>query len=98
MNKIWHIKQLFGTPLPLLGALLSVVLIAGCGSSGESSKIGVGEENPNAAAEAAKQESSASATASAATASANTIKTPTSGPLSKSRQSRRPQGRHPPPS
>jgi peptidylprolyl isomerase len=78
-----RIKAPLNTAPTLLGALLSAVLIAGCGAS-ESSKITVGQENPNAAAEAAKEEAAASAsgTTSAATASASTVKTPTSGPLS----------------
>jgi FKBP-type peptidyl-prolyl cis-trans isomerase len=51
----------------------TAVLVAGCGSSGSSSTIGVGQENPNAATEIAK-----SATSSTST----TGTTPTSGPLS----------------
>jgi peptidylprolyl isomerase len=56
-----------------LAALATAVLVAGCGSSANSSSIGVGQENPNAAAEIAKSSTSSTAT---------TGTTPTSGPLS----------------
>jgi peptidylprolyl isomerase len=67
-----------------LSALAIAALLAGCGSSGSSSSIGVGQENPNASAEVAKHESSltSSATSSAAQ-TPTTAQTPTSGPLSK---------------
>ncbi len=60
-------------PGAALAAFAAVVLVAGCGSSGSSSTIGVGQENTNAATEIAK--SSTSSTAATGT-------TPTSGPLS----------------
>ncbi len=53
--------------------LATTALVAGCGSSGNSSSIGVGQENTNAAAEIAKSSTSSTAT---------TGTTPTSGPLS----------------
>jgi peptidylprolyl isomerase len=54
--------------------LATTALVAGCGSSGNSSSIGVGQENPNAATEIAKSSSTSS--------TATTGTTPTSGPLS----------------
>lgn len=59
--------------IPALAALATAALLAGCGSSGSSSTIGVGQENPNASAEVAKSSTSSTAT---------TGTTPTSGPLS----------------
>jgi peptidylprolyl isomerase len=58
-----------------LATLASAILIAGCGSSGSSSTIGVGSENKG---DEALAKSTAGATSTTATA-----KTPTSGPLSK---------------
>jgi peptidylprolyl isomerase len=60
-----------------LATLASAILIAGCGSSGSSSTIGVGSENKG---DEALAKSTAGATSTTATA---TAKTPTSGPLSK---------------
>lgn len=78
--------------LPGLGALfLSATLAAGCGSSSsDGSTIGVGKENPNAAAEAEKATAS---TKSAATVTTGT--TPTSGPLSKQPNVTPPKGSPP---
>jgi FKBP-type peptidyl-prolyl cis-trans isomerase len=60
------------------GALAaSAVLAAGCGSSGSSSSIGVGKENPNAASEAARSVGTSSSAGAETTGT-----TPTSGPLS----------------
>jgi peptidylprolyl isomerase len=72
-----HPRILASLPAALGALAASAVLAAGCGSSGKSSSIGVGQENPNAAAEAAK---AAGATASSGTET--TATTPTSGPLS----------------
>jgi peptidylprolyl isomerase len=58
-----------------LAALASVILIAGCGSSGSSSTITVGNQNP--ADNALIKSSSTGSTGATGTA------TPTSGPLSK---------------
>jgi peptidylprolyl isomerase len=58
-----------------LAMLLATVLIAGCGSSGSSSSIGVGNENTTDNALIKESASSTSTSASP--------KTPTSGPLSK---------------
>jgi peptidylprolyl isomerase len=67
-----------------LAALAAAGAIAGCGSSSSSKEIAPGNENPNATAEAAKQEASESeSTTASATPSAATVKTPTTGPLSK---------------
>jgi peptidylprolyl isomerase len=63
-----------------LATLATAILIAGCGSSGSSSTIGVGSENK--AEEKALLKSSSSAT-STPTTPTTTAKTPTSGPLSK---------------
>ena len=65
-----------GIGLATLGA---AVLIAGCGSSGSSSTIGVGNENKG---DSALAKSSAPAASTPTTPTA-TAKTPTSGPLSK---------------
>jgi peptidylprolyl isomerase len=67
-----------------LAILAAAGAIAGCGSSSSSKEIAPGNENPNATAEAAKQEASESkSSTTTATPSAATVKTPTTGPLSK---------------
>jgi peptidylprolyl isomerase len=66
-----------GRGLATLGA---AVLIAGCGSSGSSSTIGVGNENKG---DEALAKVSARATSTPATPPAATVKTPATGPLSK---------------
>ena len=63
---------------PGLATLATAILIAGCGSSGSSSTIGVGSENK--ADEALAKSSPTSSTPATEAAS---VKTPTSGPLSK---------------
>jgi peptidylprolyl isomerase len=63
----------------ILATLGAAVLIAGCGSSGSGSTIGVGSENK--ADEALATSSAPTASTPAATTAA--AKTPTSGPLSK---------------
>jgi FKBP-type peptidyl-prolyl cis-trans isomerase len=63
-----------------LAALATAALIAGCGSSGSSSTITVGNENK---ADEALGKSSAAATTSTPTSTTATAKTPASGPLSK---------------
>jgi len=65
--------------VPALATLGAVVALAGCGSSGNSNSIGVGVENTNAAAEAAKQ--AGATTASTPTTATTAATTPTSGPL-----------------
>jgi peptidylprolyl isomerase len=62
-----------------LATLAAAVLIAGCGSSGSSSTIGVGQENKG---DEALAKSSAPAASTPTTAPTATAKTPTSGPLS----------------
>ncbi|HEV2922776.1 MAG TPA: FKBP-type peptidyl-prolyl cis-trans isomerase [Solirubrobacteraceae bacterium] len=63
-----------------LAALATAALIAGCGSSGSTSTITVGNENK---ADEALGKSSAAATTSTPTSTTATAKTPTSGPLAK---------------
>jgi FKBP-type peptidyl-prolyl cis-trans isomerase len=63
-----------------LAALATAALIAGCGSSGSSGTITVGNENK---ADEALGKSSAAATTSTPTSTTATAKTPASGPLSK---------------
>ena len=63
-----------------LAALATAALIAGCGSSGSSSTITVGNENK---ADEALGKSSAAATTSTPTSTTASAKTPTSGPLAK---------------
>jgi peptidylprolyl isomerase len=63
-----------------LAALATAALIAGCGSSGSSSTITVGNENK---ADEALGKSSAAATTPTPTSTTATAKTPTSGPLAK---------------
>jgi peptidylprolyl isomerase len=68
-----HLLRRLRPGAALAALATTAVLVAGCGSSGSSSSIGVGQENPNAAAEIAKSSTSSTAT---------TGTTPTSGPLS----------------
>jgi peptidylprolyl isomerase len=75
--------------LAVLAALAATALIAGCGSSGDSSTITVGAENKS---DEALAEKSAPTTSTSTTAAA---KTPTSGPLSKEPHIATPSG--PPP-
>jgi peptidylprolyl isomerase len=63
-----------------LAALATAALIAGCGSSGSSSTITVGNENK---ADEALGKSSAAATTSTPTSTTASAKTPVSGPLAK---------------
>jgi peptidylprolyl isomerase len=70
-----HLRRPGATLRPgaaLAALATTAVLVAGCGSSGSSSSIGVGQENPNAATEIAKSSTSSTAT---------TGTTPASGPL-----------------
>jgi peptidylprolyl isomerase len=61
-------------------ALGATILIAGCGSSGGSSTITVGNEN---AADNALVKASETSSSSTSTTASTTAKTPTTGPLSK---------------
>jgi peptidylprolyl isomerase len=63
-----------------LAALTTAALVAGCGSSGSSSTITVGNENK---ADEALGKSSAAATTSTPTSTTASAKTPASGPLAK---------------
>jgi peptidylprolyl isomerase len=65
---------------PGLTALAAAALLAGCGSSGSSSTITVGNENK---ADEALGKSSAAAGTSGPTSTTAAAKTPTSGPLAK---------------
>jgi peptidylprolyl isomerase len=72
-------KSVSSRPGVALATLGAAVLIAGCGSSGSSSSIGVGNENTSDQALATVTSSTPTST-SPTTA---TVKTPTTGPLSK---------------
>jgi peptidylprolyl isomerase len=74
-----------------LAALVAAALIAGCGSSGDSSTITVGAENKTDEALASKS----ATTSSTSTSTTAAAKTPTSGPLSKEPHVTPPSG--PPP-
>ncbi len=74
-----------------LAALGATVLIAGCGSSGGSSTITVGNEN-KADQALANTSAPAGSTSSTSTTPAATAKTPTSGPLSKEPHATPPSG------
>jgi peptidylprolyl isomerase len=67
-------------PGAALAAFGAAILIAGCGSSGSSNTIGVGNEN---SADNALATSTSSTPATPTTPAAASIKTPASGPLSK---------------
>ena len=74
-----YFKRISPRPAILLATLGAAVLIAGCGSSSSSSSIGVGQENK-------ADEALATATSSTPTSTSPTtasVKTPTTGPLSK---------------
>jgi peptidylprolyl isomerase len=79
-----------GLALATLGVAL---LIAGCGSSGSSSTIGVGDENSANNTLATSTSTAPTTSTAAATAS---VKTPTSGPLSKEPAVTPPSGPPPP--
>ncbi len=87
-----YFKSIPTRPATALATLGVAILIAGCGSSGSSSSIGVGDEN-TADQALATATSSTPASTSPTTA---TVKTPTTGPLSKEPTVTPPSG--PPPS
>jgi peptidylprolyl isomerase len=89
---VTYFKSIPTRPATALATLGVVILIAGCGSSGSSSSIGVGDEN-TADQALATATSSTPASTSPTTA---TVKTPTTGPLSKEPTVTPPSG--PPPS
>lgn len=74
-----YFKRISSRSAIAIATLGAAVLIAGCGSSSSSSSIGVGEEN-TADQALATATSSTPASTSPTTA---TVKTPTTGPLSK---------------
>jgi peptidylprolyl isomerase len=65
--------------LTILAALAAAALVAGCGSSGSSSTITIGNENP--ADNALAKSGGSGGTGTSTTETATTAKTPTSGPL-----------------
>ena len=75
-----YFKSISTRPTTVLAALGATILIAGCGSSGSSSTIGVGNENTS---DSALATATSSTPAAATSPSAASIKTPASGPLSK---------------
>jgi peptidylprolyl isomerase len=76
---VTYFKRISPRPAILLATLGVAVLIAGCGSSSSSSSIGVGQENK--ADEALATATSTTPTSTSPTTA--TVKTPTTGPLSK---------------
>jgi peptidylprolyl isomerase len=76
---VTYFKRISPRPAILLATLGAAVLIAGCGSSSSSSSIGVGQENK--ADEALATATSSTPTSTSPTTA--TVKTPTTGPLSK---------------
>jgi peptidylprolyl isomerase len=77
---VTYFKSIPTRPGAALAALGAAVLIAGCGSSGSSSTIGVGNEN---SADSALATATSSTPSTPTTPAAATVKTPASGPLSK---------------
>ena len=75
-----YFKRISPRPAVVLATLGAAVLIAGCGSSGSSSTIGVGDENSANNTLATSTSTTPTTSTSPATAS---VKTPASGPLSK---------------
>lgn len=73
------VKTLKSHVLPSICALAATALIAGCGSSSESSSIVPGNESDVSSVPHVKGETTPAA---AATPTTSTVKTPTSGPLS----------------
>jgi peptidylprolyl isomerase len=78
-----------GTAIAALGA---AILIAGCGSSGSSSTIGVGNENKS---DEALAKATSSTPETPTTPPAATVKTPATGPLSKEPSVKPPSGAAP---
>jgi len=77
---VTYFKSISSRPAIVLATLGATVLIAGCGSSGSSGTIGVGNENTS---DSALATSTSSTPAAATSPPAASIKTPASGPLSK---------------
>jgi peptidylprolyl isomerase len=77
---VTYFKRISTRPTLALATIGVALLIAGCGSSGSSSTIGVGDEN--SANNTLATSTSAAPTTSTAAATAS-VKTPASGPLSK---------------
>jgi peptidylprolyl isomerase len=77
---VTYFKRISSRPAVALATLGAAVLIAGCGSSGSSSTIGVGDENSANNTLATSTSTTPATSTSPATAS---VKTPATGPLSK---------------
>jgi peptidylprolyl isomerase len=77
---VTYFKRISPRPGLVLAALGAAVLIAGCGSSSSSGTIGVGNENSADNTLATSTSTTPTTSTSATTAS---VKTPTTGPLSK---------------
>jgi peptidylprolyl isomerase len=77
---VTYFKSIPTRPITVLAAFGAAILIAGCGSSGSSSTIGVGNENSG---DSALAKATSSTPATPATPPAATVKTPATGPLSK---------------
>jgi peptidylprolyl isomerase len=82
LNPSHTIKRSHARPLALAATLALAAAIAGCGGSGESSKIGVGVESDTASVPHAAGEKITSTPTAPTSPTASTAKTPTSGPLS----------------
>jgi peptidylprolyl isomerase len=76
---VTYFKRISSRPAIAIATLGAAVLIAGCGSSGSSGTIGVGDENTSDQALA----TSTSSTPASTSPTTATVKTPTTGPLSK---------------
>jgi peptidylprolyl isomerase len=79
-------------PSTAIAALGAAILIAGCGSSGSSSTIGVGNENKS---DEALAKATSSTPETPTTPPAATAKTPATGPLSKEPSVKPPSGAAP---
>jgi peptidylprolyl isomerase len=77
---VTYFKSIPTRPTTVLAAFGAAILIAGCGSSGSSSTIGVGNEN---SADSALTKATSSTPATPTTPAAASVKTPATGPLSK---------------
>jgi peptidylprolyl isomerase len=77
---VTYFKSIPTRPTTVLAAFGAAILIAGCGSSGSSSTIGVGNEN---SADSALVKATSSTPATPTTPAAASVKTPATGPLSK---------------
>jgi peptidylprolyl isomerase len=77
---VTYFKSIPTRPGVALATLGTAILIAGCGSSSSTGTIGVGNENTS---DSALASATSSTSATSTSPSAATVKTPTTGPLSK---------------